>query len=177
MCSTARVLLAVAVVIQLVACKSVSPPDEVKTEAVSVPTVSESKTTFDPASIPPEVKMDAMEEIKGIIDGLNKIIRHKDYLAWKEYLTADYIDLYSAPEVLAQMSDSSVLKRQDIVLRSLEDYFLYVVYPSRQSVRVDDIEFTSPTQVKAVTVAPSGDRQVYYYLEKTDKSWKIGTGR
>lgn len=175
--STVRVFLAVAAVIQLVACESVPPPDEEKIDAVSVPAVSESQTTFDPASIPPKVKMDAMEEIKGIIDELNKIIRHKDYLAWKEYLTSEYIDLYSAPEVLAQMSDSSKLKGKGIVLRSLEDYFLYVVYPSRQSVRVDDIEFTSPTQVKAVTVAPSGDRQVYYYLEKTDKSWKIGTGR
>jgi hypothetical protein len=42
---------------------------------------------------------------------------------------------------------------------------------------VDDIEFTSPVQVKAVTITPSGDRQVYYYLEKVGESWKIGTGR
>lgn len=132
---------------------------------------------FDPASISPEVKRDTMEVVKSFINELNQVIRQKDYTTWRGYLTADYSTFYSAPSVLAEMSDSAVLKRQGIKLESLQDYFLYVVYPSRQSVRVDDIEFTSPTQVKAVTVTPSGDRQVYYYLEKVGESWKIGTGR
>lgn len=132
---------------------------------------------FDPSMISAEVKRDTMEEVKAFIDEVNQVIRRKDYSAWKGYLTPDYSAFYSAPEVLAEMSESAVLKRQGIKLTSLQDYFLYVVYPSRQSVRVDDIEFTSPLQVKAVTITPSGDRQVYYYLEKVGDSWKIGTGR
>lgn len=132
---------------------------------------------FDPASITPEVKRDTMEEVKSFINVVNQVIRQKDYTVWRGYLTPEYSTFYSSPAVLAEMSESAVLKRQGIKLESLQDYFLYVVYPSRQSVRVDDIEFTSPTQVKAVTITPSGDRQVYYYLEKVGESWKIGTGR
>jgi len=156
----------------LSACVSVPPPQKEKADVTPA-----SVSTFDPSTIPPEVKKDAMEEIKKLIEDLNQIIRHKDYSAWKEYLTPEYIALYSDPQTLAEISNATVLKRQNIVLSSLEDYFLYVVYPSRQSVRIDDIEFTSPSQVKAVTVAPSSDRQVYYYLEKIGESWKIGTGR
>ena len=118
-----------------------------------------------------------MEEVKVFINELNQIIRRKDYTAWRGYLTSDYATFYSSPAVLGEMSESAVLKRQGIKLTSLQDYFLYVVYPSRQSVRVDDIEFSSPLQVKAVTVTSAGDRQVYYYLEKVGESWKIGTGR
>lgn len=136
-----------------------------------------SAAAFDPSTITPEVKRDTMEVVKAFINEVNQVIRRKDYTAWRGCLSEEYSTFYSASAVLAEMSESAVLKRQGIKLESLQDYFLYVVYPSRQSVRVDDIEFTSPTQVKAVTITPSGDRQVYYYLEKVGESWKIGTGR
>jgi len=144
---------------------------------VAAPAPATPTTFFDPTSITPEVKRDTMEVVQAFINELNQVIRRKDYTVWRGYLTGEYSTFYSAPAVLAEMSESTVLKRQGIKLESLQDYFLYVVYPSRQSVRVDDIEFTSPTQVKAVTITPSGDRQVYYYLEKVGESWKIGTGR
>lgn len=154
---------------------SVSQPVPAPADAATVRL--DAAPAFDPASISPEVKRDTMEVVKSFINEVNQVIRRKDYTTWRGYLTAEYSTFYSAPAVLAEMSESAVLKRQGIKLESLQDYFLYVVYPSRQSVRVDDIEFTSPTQVKAVTVTPSGDRQVYYYLEKVGESWKIGTGR
>ncbi len=153
---------------------AVPPPDPPPSAAAVDPAAP---PVFDPSSITPEVKRDTMEVVKSVISELNQVIRRKDYAAWRGYLTAEYSTFYSAPAVLSEMSESAVLKRQGIKLESLQDYFLYVVYPSRQSVRVDDIEFTSPTQVKAVTITPSGDRQVYYYLEKVGESWKIGTGR
>jgi len=155
--------------------ESASPAKDPVPPADAAPSVP--LTVFDPASITPEVKRDTMEDVKAFINEVNQVIRRKDYTVWRGYLTGEYSTFYSAPAVLAEMSESAVLKRQGIKLESLQDYFLYVVYPSRQSVRVDDIEFTSPTQVKAVTITPAGDRQVYYYLEKVGESWKIGTGR
>lgn len=179
---TVRVLLAASVVAALVLACAGTPEDPVPPPGdpppASVPTPPPlPEQAFDPASISPEVKRDTMEVVKSFINEVNQVIRQKDYTTWRGYLTPEYSTFYSAPAVLAEMSDSAVLKRQGIKLESLQDYFLYVVYPSRQSVRVDDIEFTSPTQVKAVTITPSGDRQVYYYLEKVGESWKIGTGR
>ncbi|HSV55952.1 MAG TPA: hypothetical protein VLH39_02455 [Magnetospirillaceae bacterium] len=132
---------------------------------------------FDPALITAEIKRDTMEEVKAFIEKLNRIIQGKDYAAWKTHLMPEYISFYSNPEVLAGMSESQVLRRQGIRLKSLQDFFLHVVYPSRQRVRVDDIEFSSSLRVRAVTVAPSGDRRVFYYLEKSGESWKISTGR
>jgi len=70
-----------------------------------------------------------------------------------------------------------VLKRAGIKLSSLRDYFLYVVYPSRQNDRVDDIEYLEEGLVKAITVSPKGDRQILYNLEKHGDTWKIGIGR
>ena len=178
-----------AIIATLAACSGGPSPEPVPQEPIPVveapPSVEAARAEepaaaepeFDPSSIPPQVKMDTMEEVKAFIKEVNQVIRKKDYTTWRDYLTAEYIDYYSQPTVLAEMSESSVLKRQGIVLKVLEDYFLYVVYPSRQSVRVDDIEFRSPIEVTAVTVAPSGDRQIYYYLEKVGDSWKIGTGR
>ena len=154
---------------------AVPPPEP----APQVPAIApaEPPVPFDPGSITADIKRDTMEVVRTLIDELNQVIRRKDYTVWRGYLTREYATFYSEPLVLAEMSESAVLKRQGIKLESLQDYFLFVVYPSRQSVRVDDIEFISPAQVKAVTIVPSGDRQVIYYLVNVGDSWKIGTGR
>jgi len=168
-------LLAVTVFALSISCAGAPPPPA--EEVVSVEQPAPEALPFDPSSISPQVKLSTMEDVKSFISEVNQVIRKKDYSTWRGYLTEEYAVYYSDASVLAEISESSVLKRQGIALKSLQDYFLFVVYPARQSVRVDDIEFTSPVQVKAVTVAPSGDRQVYYYLEKVGESWKIGTGR
>jgi hypothetical protein len=64
-----------------------------------------------------------------------------------------------------------------VKLQSLKDYFIYVVYPSRQNDRVDDIEFITERLVKAITIGPDGERQILYFLERDGTSWKIGIGR
>jgi hypothetical protein len=135
------------------------------------------QAAFDPAKISGEEKAATFTDVRSLITTLNTIIQHKDYEAWTSHLTQEYIAYYSDPVVLAQISEYPVLKRVGVRLQSLRDYFLYVVYPSRQNDRVDDVEFVGELQIKAITVTPKGDRQILYNLEKIGDTWKIGIGR
>jgi len=113
-----------------------------------------------------------MTDITSYVESLNAIIRSKDFSGWKSRLTDEYVSRYSDPDVLK--GPSKTLGR---TLSTLYDYFLYVVYPSRQYDRVDDIEFVSETEVTAYTVNPKGERLVLYSLERIGGTWKIGIGR
>jgi hypothetical protein len=132
---------------------------------------------FDPASVSVELKQTTFVNVQELILNLNKIIQAKDFSEWSKVLTQDYRAYYSSPETLAKLSESSVLKRQGIVLKSLEDYFRYVVYPSRQNDRVDDIEFIEPSRIRAILINPKGERLVLYNLEKIGDTWKIAIWR
>jgi len=132
---------------------------------------------FDPASVSVELKQTTFVDIRALIDSLNSIIQAKDYDAWSLVLTDSYRDHYSSAETLSQISDSPVLKRQGIVLHTLKDYFMYVVYPSRQHDRVDDIEFMQATRIRAITITTKGERLVLYNLEKIGDTWKIAIWR
>ena len=132
---------------------------------------------FDPSKVTPEEKAATITDIRALILSLNSIIQRKDYEAWLGCLTDEYRAYYSRPDVLAQMSEYPILKRMGIRLSSIEDYFLYVVYPSRQNDRVDDIDFVGEKRVKAITLSPKGERQILYNLEKHGDTWKIGIGR
>jgi S-adenosylmethionine:diacylglycerol 3-amino-3-carboxypropyl transferase len=105
------------------------------------------------------------------------VIQRQDYQAWLAHLTPEYVAYYSDPVLLAQYSEYPILKRQGVNLRTLKDYFVYLVYPSRQNDRVDDIDFVSENLVKAITVSPKGNRDILYILEKHGDTWKIGIGR
>jgi hypothetical protein len=132
---------------------------------------------FDPSSVTADVKNATFIDVRAFIESLNQIIRKQDYEAWLSNLTDEYIGYYSDPAILAQYSEYPIMKRNNIKLQTLKDYFIYVVYPSRQNDKVDDIEFVSETLIKAITVSPKGDRNILYMLEKHDDAWKIGIGR
>jgi hypothetical protein len=149
----------------------VPPAEDVVPEPVVVP------TPFDPATVSIELKQATFFNIRALIQGLNSIIQAKDYEAWSAALTPEYRDYYSATETLAKISDAAVLQRQGKVLRSLQDYFIHVVYPSRQNDRVDDIEFISPDRIRAITINQKGERLVLYNLEKIGDIWKIAIWR
>jgi hypothetical protein len=108
---------------------------------------------------------------------LNAIIQAKDFEGWMTYLTPAYIVYYSDPVVLARLSESPVLKNNGIVLHNLQDYFMQVVYRSRQNAHLDDIDFVSEDSIVAITLSPQGDRLVLYDLQRQNDSWKIGIGR
>jgi hypothetical protein len=128
---------------------------------------------FDPGSISQEVFNSTKMDVQQFIQNLNTIIRSRDYNAWISHLGDEYYAEKSSPEYLAQVSEQPRLKTQKIVLSTAQDYFTHVVVPSRQNDRVDDIEFVSPTRVKAYTVTPNGQRLRLYDLESSGDTWKI----
>lgn len=128
---------------------------------------------FDPTSISQEVFNTTKSEVQILIETLNEIIRKRDYSAWTSYLSPAYREKLSDPEFLKAVSETNRLKSQNIVLKSLYDYFMYVVVPSRANDRVDDIEFIGENRVKAYTVTGKGQRLRLYDLEKTTKGWNI----
>ncbi|HUW70766.1 MAG TPA: hypothetical protein VMX33_11085 [bacterium] len=182
-----RILPALALSICLgafISCVSTQPvqvqpveTDATAVEAAPEPDANPAADQFDPSSVSVELKQTTFIDIRALINSLNSIIQAKDYDAWSQALTDAYRDHYSSAETLAQISDSPVLKRQGIVLNTLKDYFLYVVYPSRQHDRVDDIEFMQATRIRAITVTAKGERLVLYNLEKIGDTWKIAIWR
>lgn len=113
------------------------------------------------------------DEIEETIRNLNKIITTKDYKSWRDYLTEDYINKRSDPSFLEKMSSSNILKQKKIKLKTLEDYFDYVVVPSRASARLDKIEMIDENHVKAITIL-NNTPIILYWLVKDKGRWKIG---
>lgn len=134
-------------------------------------------TPFDPATVSIELKQATFFDVRALIQGLNSIIQAKDYESWSAALTPEYRGYYSSAETLARISDAPILKRQGIVIRTLQDYFIHVVYPSRQNDRVDDVEFISSDRIRAITINIKGERLVLYNLEKIGDTWKIAIWR
>jgi len=132
---------------------------------------------FDPATVSAEVKEMTFVDVKRLIQNLNTVIQTRNYNLWITNLTEDYLEYWSDPDTLARLSESPVLKRQNITLTSLRDYFTHVVYPSRQNDRVDDIEFIGESRIKAIIINPKGERLVLYNLEKIGDTWKIANWR
>jgi len=111
-------------------------------------------------------------DIQDFIAKSNKIISDSNFEGWKKYLTKEYIDYYSNTENLKQISETPTLKKYKIVLRSLKDYFTYVVAPSRSEARLDSISFVDDSHVKAYMII-DGEPIILYNLVKIDNNWKI----
>ena len=154
---------------------TIAPVPE-KTEEIATPPTGETGQ-FDPLNVTAEVKTATFGDAKALIERLNTIIQSKNIDQWLSYLTDEYRAYYSDPVVLANLSESSVLKRLGLKLKTISDYFMYVVYPSRQNARLDDIDFLGADRIVALTVSSKGERLVLYYLERKNDLWKIGIGR
>ncbi|HTO21713.1 MAG TPA: hypothetical protein VMQ10_04480 [Spirochaetia bacterium] len=113
-------------------------------------------------------------EVQEVIAELTKIIAAGDYDGWTGYLTGEYIESRSSPRFLADASNAPILKKNGIVLRSLRDYFDYVVVRSRLQATLDDIQFLDETHVKAIG-AVQGTNVILYYLVHEGGRWKVGT--
>lgn len=124
-----------------------------------------------------ELRQSTFVDVKGLISSLNAIIRRRDFEAWRALLTEEYLRYYSDPQTLASLSQQPALRRHNIVLRNIRDFFNYVVYPSRQNDRVDDIEFIDERRIVAYTINAKEERLVLYNLEKIGDTWKIAIWR
>jgi hypothetical protein len=149
--------------------------------AAEVPQQPEQAPAFDPGKVSQQVKDTTKEDVQKFIGNLNTVIRSKNFNAWKAALSDEYVAYVSSAENLQRWNDSPALKTRKIVLKNAEDYFNYVVVPSRTSTRVDDtvddIEFVTQTRVKAYTIKTmkdgSEERLRLYDLEQSGNTWKI----
>ncbi len=112
-------------------------------------------------------------EIEALIEKLNDIIKEKNFDEWVNYLSKEYIAKTSSPEFLKAASQSPILKKDRITLKSLKDYFLYVVAPSRAQAKLDEISFLDASHVKAITMV-EGKPVILYLLVKTGSNWMVG---
>ena len=119
-----------------------------------------------------ELYVTTFEDIQGIIANLNAVIASRDYNTWLTYLTDEYIEYYSDPEVLQKFTDLYKQRGYNYRINDLEDYFNYLVVISRANAVLDEIIFVDPTHVKALTEL-KGQLSVLYYLEKIENEWKI----
>lgn len=142
-----------------------APPE--KAPATEVPSEQQSY------SVSKEVYERTFTEIELVIEQLNTIIQQGDFETWTTYLTWEYIDEMSSPKNLREMSEQPILKKYNVRLESLRDYFRFVVVPSRSHVRLDDIVFLDEGRVKAIMEVDE-QRIILYQLEKRDDTWKIG---
>lgn len=113
------------------------------------------------------------EDVRQLIETLNHIIAARDYKEWLRYLTSKYVETYSSPKTLERISNEPMLKRYNLRVTSLKEYFLDVVVPSRANARLDDLDFVDKSQVKAITII-DGQRYILYDLRLVDGGWKVG---
>jgi hypothetical protein len=120
------------------------------------PAQAETPPAFDPESITQEVYDSTLNEVKAVIEELNKICTEagkststeKSYHAWLTWLTDAYAEQTRDPVYLAFLSQQPALKSRNIELSDQKGYFITVFAASRQNVKVDEIEFITPRKVK-----------------------------
>ncbi len=145
-------------------------PEQKPEEEEVLPEVEEKSE--DEYQVSEEVYKQTFDDVESLIKELNEIIKRKDYSTWLTYLTREYREKYSNPEVLEEVSNQPTLQKYDIKLNSLKDYFIYVVAPSRANAKLDDLVFEDENHVKAI-MEIKGNRVILYLLEKVSGQWKI----
>jgi len=164
-------LAAIAVIIAF-SCKTLPKADSEYKE------VTPRKTeNFDSSKISQAKYTSTREEVQKFIEQQNKLIKERNFDAWKNSLSPEYFAEISSKDNLKRISEQPAMKTRRIVLRTAQDYFDYVVVPSRADLRVDEIEFISENRVKAFTITTNkaGEEQKLrlYDLEKVGNSWTI----
>jgi hypothetical protein len=149
--------------------------------AVSVSAPEAPEPVSDSLMISEEMYNYTLAEVKVFVDGLNTMIRDKNYAKWKDSLSDVFFDRISSPDFLASASESPILKSKKIVLKTPQDYFINVVVPSRVQSQVDEIEFTAANRIKVyyldrtkTTTTDTEPRRLRLYeLVKDGDTWKI----
>lgn len=114
-----------------------------------------------------------MNELKVIVESLNKVAATSDYTRWLTFLSENYKREFSNASTLNRTVAN--LKKKNVTglkLKGLQDYFKYVFVASRQNIRVDDIEFLSPVRVNVLMVT-AGKKLLVYDLEKINGRWLL----
>jgi hypothetical protein len=180
------IILLITVMVLFFGCATApEPPEEPAEEPVESPEAEEPVTE----EVPPEPEIEkapgdheievsvevyerTFSEIEETIAELNRVIQARDFRQWQEYLTKEYIDTYSDPTTLRELSETPILERNNIELTNLRDYFDWVVVPSRANARLDDLRFVRNNQVEAI-MEVRGQRVILYQLTNVDGDWKV----
>ena len=125
---------------------------------------------FEGVTITKETYDQTKTEIEKVVDQLNRITAAKDYNQWITFLSDEYKQQYSQPATLKTVSEALPVK--GIKLKSLKDYFTYVFVLARQNVRVDDINFVSPTRVNVI-MKQGNVSLLIYCIENVSGNWKL----
>ncbi|MDR2509268.1 MAG: hypothetical protein LBC77_01335 [Spirochaetaceae bacterium] len=163
---------AVLVTVFFLSCGSTDTKSNDHVEAVRAKIAAGKTPAFNPASITKEQKETVRLDANKFVAELNRYIQQRNYTAWIRYLEPKYKQWLESRENLEQASLSDRLSQQHIVLQNLLDYFINVVVPSRNNLRVDDIEFVSENRVKTFMIE-KGQRLRIYELERYGDSWRI----
>lgn len=146
--------------------------DEIKIdESDEIAEETEIIATFEDIAITKKTFIETKSEIELVVESLNIITYSKDYDAWLTFLSDEYVETFSNKTVLEEVSASLPIK--NISLRNLKDYFNYVFVPSRQNMRVDDIQFVSPTRVYVIMEIMAKSPAAIYIIEKQSSGWKL----
>ena len=181
-------LLPVVLVAVLLVCKSQPKPTEVP-EGGTTGSLAEGtgEAAFDSSNVSEELRAQTLAEVRAFVDQLNTLISSKNYNGWKDALSDERFKQISSAKFLNDATESDILKRQKIVLKTPNDYFLNVVIPARSNSRVDEIEFITLNRIKVFynqevtrknennTTTTETRRLRLYDLEKSEDTgeWKI----
>ena len=119
-----------------------------------------------------ELYDETFDEVEQVLAHLNQLIADRDYEGWRELLSDEFVQAHSDPDTLRERSKSPVLQRRSVVLEDLQDYFEYVVVPSRANARLDDLRFLDDDRVEAL-MEVRGQEILLYQLKRDNDDWKI----
>lgn len=150
------------------------PPDLPATEPTQdsqpATTVPQPETAI--FQVTEQVYKDTFNEIEELILKLNRIIQNGQFSVWRQYLTTTYVEKFSDPVYLREISQNPVLQRRGIRLTNLRHYFDEVVVMSRANAKLDKIEFIDNNRVVAY-MEIQGEMSILYQLIKTNGEWRI----
>jgi len=167
-------------------CKS--PPAPAVEDPILLIHQNETEPTTDTTiKVSQEVYDHTLAEVRLFVEKLNLIIKNKDYAGWLNALSDEFLDRISSPDFLENASQSPILRSKKIVLKTPQDYFLYVVVPARNNSRVDQIDFMALNAVKVIYVETLEKKntsnnttttevrrlRLYELIKKSGDTWKI----
>lgn len=119
------------------------------------------------------LKENILNELKPVFAEIEQSIYNENFEKWKSLLSKNALSSYNNDKWLKEKTEQSeLLRMQNIKLKNIQDYFTYVVIPSRDGkiFEVDDIEIISENKVKTITLL--GNIKIVYLFIKEDIGWR-----